>query len=308
MTVHPEIETYLNMRVQTEAPPFSILSAAAARAGQAAARKAANVTPPELHEVRDVAAGPVPLRLYRPKADSKLPGLVFIHGGGWVTGDLDSHDILCRRLALASGCAIIAVDYRLAPEHRCPAAFDDCWAATCWIADNAVALGIDPMRLGVGGDSAGGNLATLVALAARDAQGPELRFQFLLYPCTDLRFGTPAHDETRPGLPIDGPAMDHFRKMYLADPAQADDPAVSPILADLEGLPRTYVQTLEHDPVRDDGRAYVAALKAAGVTVRAEHVADQIHGMLTFGTAMPSVIRHTETLGHRLSEGLGSTR
>lgn len=306
MAVHPETQAFLDMRVETGAPAFHTLTAEAARAGQAAARKAANVTPPPVHTVRDLDAGPVPMRLYRPSADDVLPALVFLHGGGWATGDLESHDILCRRLALASGVAVAAVEYRLAPEYPAPAGRDDCIAALAWVARNAEALGLDPARIGVGGDSAGGNFAALAALAAREA-GPALAALFLLYPVTDLRFGHASYDETRPGLPIDGPAMEAFRAFYLADPALAARPDISPALADLAGLPPTYILTLGHDPLRDEGLAFADALRDAGVPVTADHLGDQIHGILTFGTTMPAVIELTDTLGRRLGAMLAGT-
>ncbi|MEC7762155.1 MAG: alpha/beta hydrolase [Pseudomonadota bacterium] len=307
MAVHPEVQAFLDFRLANNAPAFHTLSAEAARAGQAAARRAANVTPPPVHEVRDLGNGPVPMRLYRPSGDPVLPCLVFLHGGGWATGDLDTHDILCRRLALASGVAIIAVDYRLAPEHPAPAGREDCISAVNWVAAHASDLGIDPDLLGVGGDSAGGNFAALAALDARNTGGPALALMFLLYPVTDLRFGRPSYDETLPGLPIDGPAMRAFRDFYLDDPALADRADISPARADLAGLPPTYILTLGHDPVRDESLAFAAALEAAEVPVTADHRPDLIHGILTFGTTMPSVIELTETLGRRLGAALTKT-
>ncbi|WP_238366876.1 alpha/beta hydrolase [Mesobacterium pallidum] len=300
MAIHPEIQALLDLRVATGAPAFHTLSAEAARAGQAAARAAANVTPPRVHEVRDIDEGPVPMRLYRPDMADAQPALVFLHGGGWATGDLDSHDILCRRLALASGVVIVAVNYRLAPEHPAPAGRDDCCAALDWVIRQAGRLGLDPGRIGIGGDSAGGNLAALAALHARDSGGPAPAALFLLYPATDLRFGYPSYDETLPGLPVDGPAMEAFRAFYLSDPALADRPDISPLLADLRGLPHSYILTLGHDPLRDEGLAFATALTKAGVSVTADHLPDRIHGILTLGTAMPSVVALTRMLGSRL--------
>lgn len=307
MAVHPEVQAFLDFRVANDAPAFHTLSAEAARAGQAAARKAANVTPPAVHMVSNLSDGPVPMRIYRPTADAVLPCLVFLHGGGWATGDLESHDILCRRLAIASGVSIIAVDYRLAPEQPAPAGREDCISAVKWIAAHADDLGVDPECLGVGGDSAGGNFAALAALEARNTGGPSLAALFLLYPATDLRFGYPSYDETLPGLPIDGPAMEAFRAFYLDDPALADRADISPALAELAGLPPTYILTLGHDPLRDEGLAFAAALEKAGVPVTADHRPDFIHGILTFGTTMPSVIELTDMLGRRLGAALTKT-
>ena len=199
-----------------------------------------------------------------------LPGLVFFHGGGWVIGDLDSHDDLCRDLAAQAGCAVLSVDYRLAPEHRFPAAADDAIAATNWVAANAAPLGIDPKRLAVGGDSAGGNLAAVAALAARDAGRP-LAAQLLIYPVTDMsRFEGESYATCGEGYGLTAGAMVWFRDHYLTDANAARDWRVSPLLAsDLGRSPPALVVTAEFDVLRSEGEAYAKRLAEAGVPTRA---------------------------------------
>jgi acetyl esterase len=216
-------------------------------------------------------AGPVPVRLYRPEGEGLLGGLVWFHGGGFVIGDLETHDHVCRELANRSGGVVVAVDYRLAPEHPYPAAVEDCWAALEWVAAEAPALGIDGRALAVGGDSAGGNLAAVVARRARDAGGPPLCFQLLVYPVTDQ------HDQGQwasrstmaEGYALSAGIMDWFHHHYLGPDGPAPgDADVSPLLAeDLRGLPPAHVVLAEFDPLHDEGNAYAERLRAAGVAV-----------------------------------------
>ena len=193
MPLDPDAQTLLDMVREADRPAFDTVSAPEARELYRAGRRVLSPEPMTVHEVRDVAipglGGPVPLRIFRGAAGVGLPALVFFHGGGWVVGDIETHDPMCRHLAAESGGVVVAVDYRLAPEHKFPAAVEDCVAATEWAAANAAALGIDAARLAVGGDSAGGNLAAAVALVARDRGGPALAQQLLIYPATDAGCG-----------------------------------------------------------------------------------------------------------------------
>ena len=215
-------------------------------------------------------AGEVPVRVYTPvdaKADV-LPGLVFFHGGGFVIGDLETHDDLCRCLANGSGCRVVSVDYRLAPEWPFPAAVNDCFSATKYVANHAAEFGINPAQFAVGGDSAGGNLAAVVCQLAK-TEGPKIGFQLLIYPVTQLgQPDTPSMKENAKGYFLERESMAWFTRMYCPDAAHHGDTRMSPLLArDLSGLPAAYVATAGFDPLRDEGRAYADKLDAAGVSV-----------------------------------------
>ena len=229
--------------------------------------------PLEIARVDDLTmagpAGPVRLRFYDDAPGAPRPTLVFYHGGGFVIGDLETHDDLCRRLAKGSGWAVLAVDYRLAPENRYPAAFDDAYAALVWAAGpGAEVLGLDPARLAVGGDSAGGNLAAAVALAARDRAGPALRHQLLIYPATDHDFQTASYLDDNPNYFLTGSAMKWFWEQYLGPEGDRNDPLAAPGRAtDLGRLPAATVVTASYDPLRDEGEHYAERLRAVGVEV-----------------------------------------
>jgi acetyl esterase len=227
--------------------------------------------------------GPIAVRVYRPVKKEILPALIFFHGGGFVICNLDTHDRLCRSLANASGCAVISVDYRLAPEHKYPAAVEDAYAATKYVAEHAAEFGVDPSRIAVGGDSAGGNLAAVVSLLARDRRGPKLKFQLLIYPLVDFNDQSPSMQQFGQGdhfLTKEG--MDWFKKSYLASADAAREPLASPINAtDFRGLPRAMVMTAECDPLRDQGEAYARKLEAAGVPVELKRYEGMIHPFLT---------------------------
>ena len=235
--------------------------------------------------VSDSAPGPagaIPLRVYVPEGARPLPGLVFFHGGGWARGSLQTHDVVCRALPNGGGCVVVSVDYRMAPEHKFPAAFEDSLAATRWVAEHAAALGIDARRLAVGGDSAGGNLAAAVALALRDAGGPPLAFQLLIYPVTDHNFDTPSYLENAEGYMLTRASMQFYWQLYLRSPADADDFRASPLRArDFGNLPPALVITAEFDPLRDEGRAYADRLRAAGTPVVCREYPGMVHGFVT---------------------------
>jgi acetyl esterase len=232
-------------------------------------------------------AGEIPLRVYAPAVGRALPGIVYFHGGGFVIGNLDSHDGTCRALANAAGCAVVSVDYRLAPEHRFPAAPEDCYAALRFVAERGGELGIDPQRLAVAGDSAGGNLAAATALLARERRGPDLRFQLLVYPVADHRFDTPSYRDNAEGYFLTAAMMRWFWGHYLERPEHGDDPIASPLRAkDLAGLPPALVITAEYDPLRDEGEAYAARLRDAGVAAELRRYDGQIHGFFSLFDAL----------------------
>jgi acetyl esterase len=232
-------------------------------------------------------AGEIGMRLYAPDAPGPLPALVFFHGGGFVIGSLDSHDGVCRELANAARCAVVSVDYRLAPEHKFPAAPEDCFAATRWVAANARALGLDPARLAVGGDSAGGCLAAVAAQLCRERGGPALRFQLLVYPVTDCRFDTPSYRENAEGYLLTRSLMQWFWNHYLQDPAEGESPLASPLRAEkLDGLPPALVLTAEYDPLRDEGEAYARRLERAGVPTTLTRYDGMFHGFFGMGAAI----------------------
>ncbi|MEO8972762.1 MAG: alpha/beta hydrolase [Ktedonobacteraceae bacterium] len=227
------------------------------------------------------SGGSIPVRIYTPDGEGPLPILMYFHGGGWVLCNLDTHDSICRSLANLVGCIVVSVDYRLAPEHKYPAAVEDCYAATGWIAQNATALGGDSTRIAVGGDSAGGNLAAVVTLIARDENGPSLMFQLLIYPVTDYYVpGTPSYIENQEGYLLTREDMIWYFGQYLSNQDEAQDPHVSPLKApDLSHLPPAMVITAEFDLLRDEGEAYAQRLQEAGVPVILKRYNGLIHGL-----------------------------
>ena len=225
--------------------------------------------------------GSIPVRIYTPEGEVPFPVLVFFHGGGWVLCNLDTHDSICRSLANLAGCIVVSVDYRLAPEHKYPAAVEDCYAATCWVAENAAAIGGDPTRIAVGGDSAGGNLTAVVTLKARDEDGPSIIFQLLVYPVTDYFLpGTASYIENQEGYLLTRKDMIWYFDHYLSSQDEAQDPHVSPLKApDLSNLPPAMVITAEFDLLRDEGEAYAQRLQEAGVPVILKRYSGLIHGL-----------------------------
>jgi acetyl esterase len=231
--------------------------------------------------------GRIPLRIYTPDAASPRPAIVFLHGGGWVIGNLESHDGTCRELANRAGATVVSVDYRLAPETRFPGAAEDCFAATRWVVENAAALGADPRRVAVAGDSAGGNLAAVVAQISRDRGGPPLRFQLLVYPVADADFERASYRDNADGYFLTRAAMQWFWDQYVPNAAQRADPYASPLRArSLAGLPPALVISAEFDPLRDEGEAYAEALRRAGVAVQCSRYDGQIHGFFGMGYAI----------------------
>lgn len=290
--LHPQARALLDLIERLRVPPTHTLEPAEARRHYRERRAVTQPDPPAVHAVLDLQAGgphgPIPLRLYRPHAPSQSgaasPVLVYFHGGGWVIGDLDTHDTLCRQLAVGSGCAVLAVDYRMGPEHPFPCAVDDCLAATFWCRDNAGRLGLDAQRMAVGGDSAGANLAAVVALTARDAGDLRLRFQLLIYPATDMRRLAPSHAGNGQGYLLTRDTIAYFHDHYITDPAHDTDWRASPLLReDLAGVADTLLLTAGYDPLRDEGLQYSQRLTEAGNRVTHICFERQIHGFITMG-------------------------
>ena len=286
MALHPQCKAFLDQLAAGGGRPLHELSPAEARERAMPPELAGPEQPVHQVENRKVPGdgGLIPVRVYRPSPASPLPALMYFHGGGFVLGGLDMVDRTCRALANASGCVVISVDYRLAPEHPFPAAADDAFAATQFVAEHASDFGVDPSLLAVGGDSAGGNLATVVALRARDAGGPPLAFQLLVYPLVDFT----DHDsgsmrEYGEGHFLTSPIMDYFADHYLPPGVDRRQPWVSPLKATLAGLPPAAVLTAECDPLRDQGEAYASRLRDAGVTADLKRYDGMIHPFFGLG-------------------------
>ena len=289
--IHPQARALLDLIEQRGIPPTHTLTPEVARNFYRERRGFSQPDSPPMAHVQELVApglhGAIPLRLYRPLpagVGGPLPALVFFHGGGWVIGDLDTHDTLCRQLANMAGCVVVAVDYRMGPENRFPAAVDDCIAATRWVHQQANSLEIDATRIAVGGDSAGGNLAAVVAIAARDSGDLPVMFQLLIYPATDMRRTAPSHTTNGQGYMLTSDTMTYFHDHYITDPAHDLDWRSSPLLhPDLSRLPPALVLTAGFDPLRDEGAAYAHALTTAGGSASYLCFERQIHGFITMG-------------------------
>ena len=292
--LHPQARALLDLIAKSGLPATHTVPPPDARKMYRDRRAYSQPAPPLVASVRDAAApgmhGAIPLRIYRPSgttADDVLPVLVFYHGGGWTIGDLDTHDTLCRELCNGARACVVAVDYRMGPEHRFPAAVDDSLAATYWVQREAAALKINPARIAVGGDSAGGNLAAVVALAARDAGDLPLVFQLLIYPATDMRRGAPSHTSNGQGYLLTSDTMHYFHDHYIDDARHDADWRASPLLAEsLAGLPPSLILTAGFDPLRDEGMQYAVRLTEAGCRAVQVCFERQIHGFITMGRVL----------------------
>ena len=277
MPLEPAFETLLQQLAEAGGPALIDVSPPEAREMYRAMQ---GLLPnPDIRQVEDTDADGVPIRIYR---NSEAPGpcILYFHGGGWVIGDLDTHDSVCRQLVNATGYTLIAVHYRLAPEHPFPAAIDDCYAALCWVQKNAESLAVDGSRIALAGDSAGGNLAATVSLKARNEGTGGVRFQLLIYPVTDFNFDTSSYADNAEGYLLTADAMRWFWNHYIGhDESLGSDPLASPLrAADLSGLPPAMVMTAEYDPLRDEGEAYAERLRQAGVETRLQRYDGLIHG------------------------------
>lgn len=297
--LHPQAQALLQLMIDRGVPPMHTMAVPDARSSYRDRKPLTQPQPPEVAEWVDLEpdsplAPPVRVRVMRPtptEGHEKRPALVFFHGGGWVIGDLDTHDTLCRELALQAGVVVVSVDYRLAPEHRFPAAVDDCVVATRWVHSQADALGIDAHRLAVGGDSAGGNLAAVVALSLRDASTTDvfdsLRYQLLIYPATDMRRVAPSHTHNGQGYLLTREMLAWYHRHYMGGPEQDTDWRASPLLhPNLGGLPPALVLTAGYDPLRDEGLQYAQALAQAGVACSHVCFERQIHGFILMGRVL----------------------
>ena len=293
MPVHPQCQAILDAMANADGPTvFDTRDPAEARRLYAAGTEIFAPPTPVLRSVEDRAVTgddfDIPVRVYTPETESVpggLPILVFLHGGGWVFGDIDTHDALCRLLAHQAACLTVSVDYRLAPEYKFPIGLEDCLAALDWVGANASSIGGDPSRLAIGGDSAGGNLAAAACQAVRDKGGPPIIFQLLIYPAVDFTADMTSPRSNGAGYGLSDGAIAWMRECYLNDPFDATDPRASPAMAkDLSGLPPALIQTAEFDPLHDEGLAYAEALRSAGGTAIHINYPGMIHGFMRMGT------------------------
>ena len=282
MSLHPQVQVLLERVARSPLPPYHTVSPFVARRIYRDTRAVLAPKAPDIAEVRLLAFENYAMRVYRPVLGETLPALVYFHGGGWTIGDVDTHDVLCRQLAVGARCVVFSVDYRPAPEQPFPAAVDDCLAATRYVADNAAKLKVH--GIAVGGDSAGGNLAATIALLARDAGGPALAFQLLIYPATDQRCATGSHERNAQGYLLERDGIHYFRRAYLPNEKDWLDWRASPLAAKSHAkLPPALVITAGYDPLLDEGRAYAERLRAAGTPVTYREFADMVHGFILFG-------------------------
>ncbi len=252
-------------------------------------------------------SGPIPVRVFRAPDSAVRPLVAFFHGGGWVFGDLDSYDSMCRSLARGAEAIVVSVDYRLAPEHPFPAGFEDCYSVTRWLASNGQEIGGDPSRVAVAGDSAGGNLAAAVALRARDSGDVSLRFQLLMYPALDPRMTSPSYKEHGDDPFLSKAEMEWSWPRYLGDGGGEPDPYAAPAYAhDLSGLAPALVIVAGQDPLRDEGLIYANRLEQAGVPVELSRYDDMVHGFFSFTRALAVARRGLEEAGERLGRSLAS--
>jgi acetyl esterase len=311
VTVRPEIAVAIERARQQGVVPLSELGPDGARQTHVEQSRLVSGPPAAVAEVRDVAidgpGGAVPARTFRPETPQRPGAVLYFHGGGWVTGTLDTYDALARALAEAAGAVVVLVDYRLAPEHPFPAALQDSAAALRWLPQHAAELGADPDRLAVAGDSAGGNLATVVARQARDAGGPALRHQVLVYPALDPTTSSASFRELSDDYLLSTADMRWYWHQYLgcADPAHPD---IAPARADLAGLPPATVLTAEYDPLRDEGEDYARRLDDAGVPVDLHRIGGVIHGFFRWRAVTPAAGEAMETAGAALRKALAPPR
>jgi acetyl esterase len=307
MPIDPQIAALLAEAEKIDPRPIESLSVAEARARGGSVNVAPLLAPEPVAEVRELVIDtlpPIPARLYRPRQGA-LPLLVYLHGGGWVVGSVAVADPFCRALANASGCAVMSVEYRLAPEDRYPAAVDDAYAATHWAADHARDLGVDASRVAVGGSSAGGNLAAVVALMAHERGSPKVAFQLLHVPVVDHDFETSSYRANATGCGLTRSGMRWFWDHYVPDPKLRDEPYASPLRAkDLSGLPPAHIVTAECDVLRDEGKAYASRLVEAGVRTTYVEYPGMVHGFTAMAMTIPMGRTAIDEMGAALRDGL----
>ncbi len=311
MPLDPQVQAIRDQLERENAPRLYTMSIPAARAADlAAVRAGAGDAEPVARVANRVIPGPatdLPIRIYWPDRAGPCPLLVYFFGGGWSLGTIDTCDGVCRQLTNAAGCVTIAAGYRLAPEHKFPAAVHDCHAATSWVASHAAEFGADPARLAVGGDSAGGNLVAAVTLLARDQGGPAIIHQLLVYPNTDYQAENPSMRAGTDPYLFNVTAVEWYWGMYLASSEHGTNPLASPLrAADLAGLPPATVITAEYDPLRDEGEAYAARLADAGVGVELTRYEGMIHGFFTMSGVLDQARNAVMHAARRLSESFAT--
>ena len=309
MPLDPQILTVMEAVAALGLPANNEVSPEEARANGRARPRAPG---PDVGKVEDRTIpgpdGEIPVRIYTPAGSGPFPGLAWYHGGGWVVGDLDSADPSARHLCVGANCVVVSVDYRLAPETKFPGPAEDCYAATQWLAANAASLNVDPRRIAVGGDSAGGNLAAVVSLMSRDRGGCDIAFQLLVYPVTERNFDTPSYIDNAEGYQLSRDGMIWYWDHYLASAADAANPYAAPMQADdLSGLPPALVITAEFDPLRDEGEAYAEKLRAAGVPTTCTRYDGMIHGFYGMSAMVDKAKQAVEQSSASLREAFAPT-
>jgi acetyl esterase len=312
MPLDPDAARVLEAIRTSGRPTYEEVSPAEARRFYNEGRAAVAPEPEPVGDVKQIIipgpdGDPLALRIYWPagRKTPTLPALLYMHGGGWVLGDLDSHDALCRSFTNAAECVTVSVHYRLSPEAKFPAAVDDAWTALQWLTNASGELGVDPERIAVGGDSAGGNLAAVLSLQARDAGEPKVAFQLLIYPATDLAASSESQRAFGEGLFLTSTLQAWFRRQYLRSEEDVLDWKVSPLRAiRVDGVAPAFILTAEFDPLRDEGEEYGRRLIQAGIPVTMWRITGQIHGFLPMGRVMSVAPAVIHTLSHALRAGL----
>ena len=311
MPLDPQAEALLGSMKDAGAKPFETMTPAEARVAAWAFKDLGG--PPEAvaslhHRFVPGPTADLPVRIYRPSGagDEDLPGLVYFHGSGWVVLNIEICDAFSRALANRTGCVVVAVNYQKAPEHKFPIPLDDCYAATRWVFDNAGEVGVDPTRIGVIGDSAGGNLAAAVTLRARDENGPPLAYQVLVYPAVQYGWDTPSALANAEGFLLQRASMEYFWTHYVRSPSDAEHPYCSPLAAeDHAGLPPALIVSAEFDPLCDDGRNYANKLEAAGVPTKFSVYDGMIHGFLWMSGVLDQSKALVDEIGREVRAVLG---
>lgn len=310
MPLHPQAATFLDQFSQFKAPPMETLPIDLTRRALILA-STVKMAPAKLAKIETrMIAGPdgqeLKIRIYWPEGTGPFGACLYFHGGGWVLNNIDTHDDLVQRLAETSGCVFVAVDYRLAPEHKYPAALEDSYAALNWVAANAKDLNIDSSRIAVSGDSAGGNLAAALCLMTRDRGGPAIAFQVLIYPITDCDFERASYQENADGYFLTKSQMVWFWNHYVSSPSQMCEPYASPLRAEsLQGVPAALILTAEFDPLRDEGEEYAVALRNAGVPVEMIRYDGMIHAFLKRVDQFETALVAIQQIGTALKQHLG---
>ena len=303
MPLDPSVELFLETVRQQDPPPLREVGVQQARDGIKLMHMLCSPVDIARAEERTIPgpAGDIPIRVYSPATEAVLPVVVFFHGGGWTIGDVGCYDQIARKLAVASGLTVVSVEYRLAPEHVFPAAVEDSYAVTEWIADHGTELGVDGSRLAVAGDSAGGNLAAVTSILARDRGRPTIAFQLLVYPVVDGTMSFPSVKENGEGYLLTADDMAWFYDQYAPPDADRKNPMLSPLYApDLSGLPPALAITAEYDPLRDEGEAYADALQQAGVEARSSRYDGMVHGFVPIDGVIPTATQAIEEAGASL--------